>query len=904
MRRTDYQRKYDATCDKIEAELQAAVQAELNWLFRQIQFKIRRINRFKPSYVGPHQPLQKTYYTNIDLWDKFRKKMHVSILRALLKGFISLTALSVLRYINLAPINFDSDEYARAVAPELGQRITYVSKTIKKLVGKKIVAWYNTPGMTMQALIDDLSQSFNFGAYRANLIAQTELTYLVSAISDLEAQQTGSEKWFWNSKNDQTVCTHEFIGPDGKKYKGCRELHGKIFNQGLPKPPKSSHIGCRCNPINIAGPYREPKIEAQSPIVDLPFGKAEWNEQEHPRVPAGHEGGGEFTSKDKPTITPLVLTNDQKIAAALHHNVNIERSSMSSASRATRNLQNQFIPKDTYELANSLSKYLGISSQKYDYDTASSQQNKMNVFSDYTSSNDARKNVKDKICKILANKSGMTYFSVDDFIRNWARTSNGSDDAIIAQKAASEIFDVELSQHQKQKSDSLFNVVDYSSKELKDEWKEKYAEFGRKYMETTNSLYDNWRKKNQLDDNIDSRTTFLGSQEFFEQVEIKMKFPDSAYMVQTIKEHPVHALRSDFLDHGTRYNNLISEYVDNYKKSVVQNTLNGKLEDSKKILSAMYEHTQKVLAEQGYKPDDEITLFRGFTGSKDNRVPDDSLMKEVTVHGNAMESWSMDVHTAMSFGDTVLATKVKIKDIVGTCATGYGCLNEKEIVVKGGLEYPATVIVCPGGFYGEQTVQSVMDAKIRDKVQNKFGMMPEAIPYLDTATQEEKEWILNEADEKQFMNWVDSNSLGPDYKDVNTGHLTLIEAQVAKKIKEQYSNRSKWELAVYAKNMTPEEKDFVLNSQSGVEIHQALTDFMNSKPGLTDRTAIRREALVDKLNSLYNFPLGYKERYISYIKSEAPKEEVEWLVDDSTEDSKIKSWIKSMASQFKHEKDS
>lgn len=760
----------------------------------------------------------------------------------------------------------------------------------------------------MQTLIDDLSQSFNFGTYRASLIAQTELTYLVSAISDLEAQQTGSEKWFWNSKNDQTVCTHEFIGPDGKKYKGCRELHGKIFNQGLPKPPKSSHIGCRCNPINIAGPYREPKIEAQSPIVDLPFGKSEWNEQEHPRVPAGHEGGGEFTSKDKPTITPLILTDEQKIAAALHHNVNIERSSMSAASRATHNFQNQFIPKDTYELANSLSKYLGISSQKYDYDTASGQQNKMNVFSDYTSSNDDRKDVKDKICKILANKSGESYEKVDRFIRNWAGTSNGSDEAIIAQKAASTLFEIELSSHQKEKYDYISLSLNCENQVAKKFWKNEYQKWHDKtVMDLQESAYEYYISSGKDKDKF----KISDMKNFVSNLQI-LDFPDSPYskrddsMGNDFRSLLIGQTRADAIgqprDPDWNFNSKLDEMIDGYKFQDDPEAVTP--EESKKILSAMYQHTQKVLAEQGYKPDDEITLFRGFTGVKDNRVPNDSLMKEVTVHGNAMESWSMDVHTAMSFGDTVLATKVKIKDIVGTCATGYGCLTEKEIVVKGGLEYPATVIVCPGGFYGEQTVQSVMDTKVRDKVQNKFGLMPEAIPYLDTATQEEKEWILNEADEKQFMNWVDSNSLGPDYKDVNTGHLTLIEAQVAKKIKEQYSNRSKWELAVYAKNMTPEEKNFVLNSQSGEEIHHALTEFMNSKPGLTDRTSIRREALVDKLNSLYNFPLGYKVRYIGYIKSEAPKEEVEWLVDDSTEDSKIKDWIKSMHEQFKHEKDS
>ena len=112
------------------------------------------------------------------------------------------------------------------------------------------------------------------------------------------------------------------------------------------------------------------------------------------------------------------------------------------------------------------------------------------------------------------------------------------------------------------------------------------------------------------------------------------------------------------------------------------------------FIKAMYSNTQAVLQGGGFKPDDEITMFRG-TGalhaagvkSEDANIGDD-----VDIIGNAAESWSVDPSVAARFGQTVLVTKVKVRDVLGCCVSGFGCLTENEFVVLAGRKYSAKVL--------------------------------------------------------------------------------------------------------------------------------------------------------------------------------------------------------------------
>lgn len=109
----------------------------------------------------------------------------------------------------------------------------------------------------------------------------------------------------------------------------------------------------------------------------------------------------------------------------------------------------------------------------------------------------------------------------------------------------------------------------------------------------------------------------------------------------------------------------------------------------KKLLREMKKFTEEKLREAGYGPDDTITLYRGvkFEGdtAKEWKIGD-----RVQVIGNPLESWTVDTEISQGFSEgsatltgVVFKSEVKIKDIVGTARTGFGCLNESEFVVNG-----------------------------------------------------------------------------------------------------------------------------------------------------------------------------------------------------------------------------
>lgn len=104
-----------------------------------------------------------------------------------------------------------------------------------------------------------------------------------------------------------------------------------------------------------------------------------------------------------------------------------------------------------------------------------------------------------------------------------------------------------------------------------------------------------------------------------------------------------------------------------------------------KYWKEVYNETQNFFKKAGYSPDDEITIYRGMTG-KGNKG---ALTGKANYEGNAVESWSFDITTARGFsygslhGGIIMGAKVKVKDIISTCFTGPGCLNEMELIVLG-----------------------------------------------------------------------------------------------------------------------------------------------------------------------------------------------------------------------------
>jgi 2'-5' RNA ligase len=110
----------------------------------------------------------------------------------------------------------------------------------------------------------------------------------------------------------------------------------------------------------------------------------------------------------------------------------------------------------------------------------------------------------------------------------------------------------------------------------------------------------------------------------------------------------------------------------------------------RKVLRAMYDNTQAWLAGLGYKPDDEILVYRGVhthTAAKPG--------EQVDYNGNAMESWSLTPKAALVFAKSsgmVLAMKLPVRSFISTARSGSGCLNEGEILALGNVHSTAVVI--------------------------------------------------------------------------------------------------------------------------------------------------------------------------------------------------------------------
>lgn len=92
------------------------------------------------------------------------------------------------------------------------------------------------------------------------------------------------------------------------------------------------------------------------------------------------------------------------------------------------------------------------------------------------------------------------------------------------------------------------------------------------------------------------------------------------------------------------------------------------------FLQAQYDNTQEQLKSAGIE---SITVYRGST------LGDPSVNEVVT---RPMSSWSTSFGTAVGFGNNgvIYRTEIPASQIMSTAGTGFGCLNEFEIVALGG----------------------------------------------------------------------------------------------------------------------------------------------------------------------------------------------------------------------------
>jgi len=112
------------------------------------------------------------------------------------------------------------------------------------------------------------------------------------------------------------------------------------------------------------------------------------------------------------------------------------------------------------------------------------------------------------------------------------------------------------------------------------------------------------------------------------------------------------------------------------------------ISEGRQFLRTVYNSTQARLAEQGFKPGDTVTLYRGY--KTDNGSEGISVGNIVGYNGNAIESWSSNIETAKNFASNVrigavFAMEVPVENIVSTAITGFGVISEYEFVVLGSV---------------------------------------------------------------------------------------------------------------------------------------------------------------------------------------------------------------------------
>lgn len=100
----------------------------------------------------------------------------------------------------------------------------------------------------------------------------------------------------------------------------------------------------------------------------------------------------------------------------------------------------------------------------------------------------------------------------------------------------------------------------------------------------------------------------------------------------------------------------------------------------KRVARAMYDHTQAEFAKAGIT---HVSVFRGMRFSAGGRPTWAAKGKTARPGLQPVNSWSTSLTIANRFGgqDTLLVATFPVEAVLGTAATGFGCLNEKEFVI-------------------------------------------------------------------------------------------------------------------------------------------------------------------------------------------------------------------------------
>jgi len=252
---------------------------------------------------------------------------------------------------------------------------------------------------------------------------------------------------------------------------------------------------------------------------------------------------------------------------------------------------------------------------------------------------------KNDVVSSLSNETGIDYHAVNEAVHQWAYTSNDhSSMSMSIQQGAAAEFGVPLSEWQKQKIEEMKGFTKEGLERAKMEMADKSAVVGDIQRHLQYAIHsDNQAEVDRLRPLYNKAMEELGKAES---------------LVDVISSHTYEA------QVGPCFRN-----TPNPPAAI------------RKTLRAMYDRTQEQFRQAGVT---EIVLYRGVTleGSETGK----GLPKEgsnVSVKGNAIESWSSSYYAARRFGNLVVAMRVPVARILSTPRSGFGCLHEEEFVVLG-----------------------------------------------------------------------------------------------------------------------------------------------------------------------------------------------------------------------------
>jgi tellurite resistance protein len=284
------------------------------------------------------------------------------------------------------------------------------------------------------------------------------------------------------------------------------------------------------------------------------------------------------------------------------------------------------------------------------------------------------KRQKDEIVTRISEKAGVDYDEANQVIGNWAQSANDMHYAsLIAQKYAAELMGQELSDWQ---AERLRIVAEGRQNQI--DWNMSHPEVIKEF-----EGLENKRKEIRSD---------------IERMENAAKYSKDPQDAQKINNQ-VSSLWSDYSDLGANMvqlrnqapagdlelnENSQSPFQDKYGRPKPGAKFRTEREAYRAIFKELYNWTQDKFRQAGIK---ELIVYRGvgFEDSLPLKVGDIADLTQ-----NFMESWTLRFGVAGRFGQKrdnyayILGMTIPVERIFCTARSGFGCLEEFEVVVYNG----------------------------------------------------------------------------------------------------------------------------------------------------------------------------------------------------------------------------